>query len=175
MNPRPENFADQPIPTSGVIERPDGTKYLEPSRAAAFLGLVRAGDSLVRSLDRSLQHEHGLSLHQFEVLLFLAVFADDHTMRMSELRRQTPLSQSRVSRLVAGLETEGLVTRSTDATDTRAVNVTITEQGIAAFTAAQDRHLHDLEQHLFSLLTDDEVSQLSAITTKILNVERRLS
>jgi len=153
----------------GVIERHDGTKYLEPERANAFLGLVRAGDSLARRFDRTLQDEHGLSLHQFEVLLFLAVFAEDHTMQMTELRHRTPLSQSRVSRVVAGLEADGLVARGSDPNDSRAVNVTITAQGTDVFKAAQDRHLDDLEQHLFSLLTDREIRQLATITHKILS------
>lgn len=165
LTPEP---TDDRSSTRGVVERPDGTKYLEPRRAEAFLGLVRAGDALSRTLDHTLVDEHGVSLHQFEVLLFLAVFADDRTMMMSELRRRTPLSQSRVSRMVAGLESDGLVTRSTDPTDTRAVDVTITERGVASFKAAQDRHLRDLDHYLFSRLTEAEIRQLAAITTKIL-------
>ncbi len=77
-----------------------------------------------------MERGHGLFLHQFEVLLFLSVFAEDHTMRMSELRRRTPLGQSRVSRVVAGLEGDGPVTRHTDPADSRAVNVTISDHGI---------------------------------------------
>ena len=156
-----------------VIERADGTKYLAPERANAFLGLVRAGDVLVRTFDRTLRRDHGLGLHQFEVLLFLAVFADDRTMQMSELRRRTPLSQSRVSRVVAGLEADGLVVRTNDPTDSRAVDVTITPDGIEVFKAAQDSHLEDLDRHLFSVLTKREIHQLAAITRKIL-IENRL-
>ena len=158
---------------AGVVEGPEGTKYLEPTRARAFLGLVRAGDTLERTLDASLQREHDLSLHSFEVLLFLAVFAPDRQMSMSELRRQTPLSQSRVSRLVAQLEDDELVTRSTDPVDERAVNVRITDHGVATFKAAQDHHLQDLEHHLFSKLTEREVNQLAAITAKILDTPPR--
>lgn len=153
----------------GVVERADGSRYLEPIRAQAFLGLIRAGDKLERSLDATLQREHQLSLHAFEVLLFLAVFADDRQMSMSELRHRTPLSQSRVSRLVAQLEADELVARSNDASDTRAVNVRITDKGVHAFRAAQDRHLDDLDQHFFSKLTSREIQQLATITTKILD------
>lgn len=53
---------------------------------------------------------------EFEVLLFLAS-APDHRMAMTELRRRTPLSQSRVSRVVSGLEAEGLVRREADPAD----------------------------------------------------------
>lgn len=156
----------------GVIVDCDGTKYLQRDCADAFLGLIRASDFVFRALDRSLQTEHGISLHEYEVLLFLAVFSTDHTMMMTELRRRTPLSQSRVSRVVSGLTDEGLVTRTTDPTDKRAVKVTLTPQGLEKYKSAQDDHLRDLDQHLFSLLTEREIGQLAAITTKIIAAHR---
>lgn len=97
------------------------------------------------------------------------VFADDREMSMSELRRRTPLSQSRVSRLGAGLEATGLAIRVDDSSDTRAVNVRITDDGVAAFRSAQDRHLEDLEQHFFAKLIMREIQELANITSKLLD------
>ncbi len=163
--PQPEHHESSP---AGVIVDRDGTKYFSREYANAFLGLIRASESVFRALDRSLQDGHGLSLHEYEVLLFLAVFSADHTMPMIELRRRTPLSQSRVSRVVSGLEDDGLVRRTTDPTDNRAVTVTLTQQGLEKYQSAHDQHLRDLDQHLFSALTEREISQLAAITAKIL-------
>ncbi|MGI9614494.1 MAG: MarR family winged helix-turn-helix transcriptional regulator [Acidimicrobiales bacterium] len=146
---------------------PSSIELTDRDRANAFLGLVLASDGLVRALNRSLQDEHGLSLHEFEVLLFLAAFSEDQTMQMTELRRRTPLSQSRVSRVVSGLEKEGLVTRTSDPADSRAVLVSITQNGIDAFNAANTLHQQDLHDHLFSALTDEEVMQLGSITAKV--------
>ena len=69
---------------------------------------------------------------------------------------------------MSGLEDAGLVKRSTDDVDKRAVTVTLTEHGLEKYRFAQDRHLQDLEQHLFSVLTEREINQLAAITNKIL-------
>ncbi|MGI9598336.1 MAG: MarR family winged helix-turn-helix transcriptional regulator [Acidimicrobiales bacterium] len=143
-------------------------QVVERERADAFLGLVLASNDLVRILDRSLKDEHGLSLHEFEVLLFLAAFCEDRAMQMTELRRRTPLSQSRVSRVVSGLESKGLVRRATDPTDNRGLTVAITPQGLIAFETAKGCHRNDLEEHLFSILTDREIRQLGSITAKIL-------
>jgi len=88
-------------------------------------------------------------------------------MPMTELRHRTPLSQSRVSRVVSGLEDSGLGRRSTDDVDKRAVTVTLTQEGLEKYHSAQDRHLRDLDEHLFSVLTEREINQLAAITTKI--------
>lgn len=165
--PTPQTEDDESPPAGVIVER-DGTKYVSHEYANAFLGLIRASDSVFRALDRSLRDRHGISLHQYEVLLFLAVFSKDRTMPMTELRRRTPLSQSRVSRVVSGLEDDGLVLRTTNPTDNRAVTVTITQQGLKKYQSAQTRHLRDLDEHLFSVLTEQEIHQLAAITTKIL-------
>src|SRR5262245_8002303 len=83
----------------GVVIRPDGLKVMTAERAAAFLGLLRAAETLARELDAELQRDHGIGLREFEVLLFLAVFAPNGRLRMVDLNEWSPLSQSRVSRL----------------------------------------------------------------------------
>src|SRR5258708_13628163 len=110
----------------GVVIRPDGLKYMTPGGAAAFLGLIRAGETLGRELECDLEREHGIGLRAFEVLLFLALFSADGRLRMVDLMQRRPLSQSRVSRLVAELEARGLVARAPSGDDRRGVDVAIT-------------------------------------------------
>src|SRR3977135_4584113 len=86
----------------GVVTRPDGLKYMTPERASAFLGLVRAGDTLARELDAELERDHGIGLRSYEVLLFLAVFSPNGRLRMVDLIERTPLRQSRGSRVSGG-------------------------------------------------------------------------
>ena len=156
----------------GVVHIADGLKYLTPVRASAFLGLVRAGEHLAKELNNELETEHGIGLRGFEVLLFLAVFSPEGRLRISELTERTPLSQSRVSRLVADLEVRGLVQRSVAGADGRGVEVSITEKGLEKFRVAQDTHLAGLDRRMFSRLNKTEIRQLAAITAKILSVDR---
>ena len=155
----------------GVVIRPDGIKLLTPERASAFLGLLRAGESLARELDSELERDHGIGLRAFEVLLFLAVFSSDGRLRMVDLKEGTPLSQSRVSRLVAALEAQGLVTRAPSDDDSRGVQVAITAEGIKKLKEAQDDHLAALERRLFAHLSADEVGQLATLTARILGAQ----
>lgn len=172
-SPRSQKETSRDLPgEEGVVIRPDGLKHLSPVRAAAFLGLVRAGTALGDQLDRELEAEHGLSLRAFEVLLFLAVFAPEGSLRMSQLTEQAPLSQSRVSRLVDHLEARGLVERATDEQDRRGVMVSITADGLEEFKAAQETHLAGLERLLFAHLDDREIHQLARITQKIVDACR---
>jgi DNA-binding MarR family transcriptional regulator len=164
-------MADSPDPAPRPVST-RGPRLFSEEQAKAFLGLIRAGAALERALERGLADEHGIGLHQFEILMFLASASEDHGMPMTELRRRTPLSQSRVSRVVSGLEAEGLVRREPDSTDSRAINVVLTPQGTATFEAARPRHHRDLHEHFFSILTDVEIRQLAAVTTKILDAEQ---
>jgi len=155
----------------GVVIRSDGLKYMTPERASAFLGLVRAGDTLARELDAELERDHGIGLRSYEVLLFLAVFSPNGRLRMLDLIERTPLSQSRVSRLVAELEARGLVVRGPSGDDRRGVEVAITPKGIQKFKEAQDDHIAALERRLFAHLSADEVHQLATLTARILDAQ----
>lgn len=149
------------------VERADGVRHLPPVRAHAFLGLVRAGTTLARELTATLEARHGLSLHAFEVLLHLAAFSPTGSLRLSQLVAQAPLSQSRVSRLVAELEAQRLVTRTSAPDDARGVDVSLTDAGMERFRRAQETHLADLDQRLFSRLSWEDIARLATITAKL--------
>ncbi|MCP3818691.1 MarR family transcriptional regulator [Streptomyces sp. A3M-1-3] len=84
-------------------------------------------------LDREL-HQHGLGASDFEVLDVLAEgTAEDGSCsyRVQELAARVHLSQSALSRLVARLEKDGLVTRVMCSEDRRGVRVVLTDGGRA--------------------------------------------
>ena len=152
-----------------VVERADGLKHPSPEYARAFLGLVRAGEELERELDTELKSHHGLSLRGFEVLLHLAIFSSDGSLRIAQLAEQAPLSQSRVSRLIADLEAKKFVSRSTFEGDSRGVLVSITEDGLRKLKESQDTHFSSLQRRLFARLDRDEITTLARLTEKILD------
>ncbi|MFE7778979.1 MarR family winged helix-turn-helix transcriptional regulator [Streptomyces sp. NPDC057445] len=82
-------------------------------------------------LDREL-HPYGLGASDFEVLDVLAESkAEDGSCsyRVQELAARVHLSQSALSRLVARLEKDGLVTRGMCSEDRRGVRVALTDKG----------------------------------------------
>ncbi|MEV5439398.1 MarR family transcriptional regulator [Streptomyces sp. NPDC052682] len=80
-------------------------------------------------IDRVL-HPYGLGASDFEVLDILATSASDGDQcRVQNLVGRVHLSQSALSRLIARLEKEGLVTRSVCAEDRRGVFVVLTPKG----------------------------------------------
>lgn len=87
-------------------------------------------------LDRTLQEEHGVTASEFAILEQLAA-ASDHTLRMHELGEHAHVTQSALSRLVARLEADGLVSREMCTQDRRAVQTCLTAKGLDRYLAAR--------------------------------------
>jgi DNA-binding MarR family transcriptional regulator len=91
------------------------------------------------SLERRLQHEHGLGVSEYEVLERLAGSGKEES-RMQELAVAVHLSQSALSRVVARLEADGLVRRGMCPEDRRGIMACLTESGRERYEAARPTH-----------------------------------
>jgi DNA-binding MarR family transcriptional regulator len=91
------------------------------------------------SLERRLQHEHGLGISEYEVLERLAGSGKEES-RMQELAEAVHLSQSALSRVVARLEADGLVRRGMCPEDRRGIMACLTESGRERYEAARPTH-----------------------------------
>jgi DNA-binding MarR family transcriptional regulator len=91
-------------------------------------------------LDRALQSDHGISASEFAVLEQLAEAAPDFAMKMHDLGEHVHVTQSALSRLVARLETDGLVERALCTDDRRCVFATLTPAGLDLYHAARPTH-----------------------------------
>ena len=99
------------------------------------------------ALERRLQHEHGLGVSEYEVLDRLATSGKDDC-RMQELADAVHLSQSALSRVVARLETDGLVTRGMCPEDRRGIMACLTPDGRERYEAARPTHREVLAETL---------------------------
>ena len=76
----------------------------------AFTRLLRAHASTTRLLSAELLEEHGLTINDYEALLVLSR-ADGQRLKRVDISRQLLLTPSGITRLLEGLEAEGLVER----------------------------------------------------------------
>lgn len=117
---------------SGLFQHTPGTEYLH---------LLREVLLTYRQLLRQLAVETGLSGAQFEVLRELALA--DGRSTVSALARGLGVDPAAISRLIAGLERDGLVARTRDERDGRRQPVVLTEEGrrlvVAFHTEAHER------------------------------------
>lgn len=93
----------------------------------------------VSALEHALEDEHKLGVSEYEVLERL-VEPDKDEHRMQELADAVHLSQSALSRVVARLEAEGLVTRGICDYDRRGIFACITDAGRERYAAAKPTH-----------------------------------
>ncbi|MFD6155655.1 MarR family winged helix-turn-helix transcriptional regulator [Nocardia sp. NPDC060256] len=91
------------------------------------------------ALEKALQGQHRIGLSEFETLDRL-IDANCGDYRMSDLANDIYLSQSALSRAVARLERDGLVSRTMCTDDRRAVFVCLTEKGREVYERALPTH-----------------------------------
>jgi len=138
----------------------------EPAELAAWRGLLRVHSALVHELDAELRGSHGLSLHEYEVLLILAD-APRERLRMSDVAAAVLLSQSGLTRLVDRLVREGLVERVRCEEDRRGHWAALTVSGRARFEAARSVHHAGVRSRFLGRLNEDDLEALAAAWERV--------
>jgi len=108
----------------------------ESELVEAWRGLLEQHARVTCALERRLQDEHGLGVSEYEVLERLSATGKEQR-RMQELADAVHLSQSALSRVVARLEADGLVTRGMCAEDRRGIFACLTDSGRERYAAAR--------------------------------------
>jgi DNA-binding MarR family transcriptional regulator len=104
----------------------------------AWRGLLERYHATSCALERALSQEHQLGVSEFEVLDWLVETQPlEASCRVSDLATGVHLSQSALSRVIARLEADGLVTRAMCSEDRRGIYVHLTDAGRAKHARAR--------------------------------------
>ena len=139
----------------------------EDPRLEAWRAFLFAHAQVRRQLERELQTEQGMSLGEYEVLLFLA-YSDERRRRMSELADLMVLSRSGATRLVDRLEMAGLVERVSCDTDRRGQWAQITDAGYERLRRASPTHLRGIAEHFLDRIPADELEALHGTMSRVM-------
>ena len=150
----------------GMPVSTDGGLQLATGELAAWGGFLRAHGVLVRELDAELVARHGVTLSDYEVLLFLAS-TPDRRMRMSELAESVLISQSGITRIVDRLTRRGLVKRERCSADRRGLFAVLTRSGLAKLRDASPTHLMGVRSRFLQRLSEDEQTMLSDLWERL--------
>jgi DNA-binding MarR family transcriptional regulator len=115
-----------------------------------------------RQLDAQMRAEHGLSITEYEVLMFLAD-APGRRMRMSEIAQGVLLSRSGCTRLVDRLAELGYVSRSAATTDGRGLYAELTDTGLTKIEAARGTHREGIRRFFLEHVTSTDQIVLADI------------
>jgi DNA-binding MarR family transcriptional regulator len=153
-------MSDRPQPES---QRSDH----DPTACArAWQTLRMAHDRVAERLSAELAGSCALVLNEFDALLYLRMRAAE-PVRIGALREAVSLSQPALSRLVARLESRGLLTRSEAADDGRSSLVGLTPAGTALIDRAIEIHARTVHEALTGKLSAEEQAALLQVLSRI--------
>lgn len=133
---------------------------------AAWLRLLRGGAAARRLLDGELQATHGLTVVEYEALLLLSQ-AEERAMRRIDLARELGLTPSGVTRLLDGLEHDGLVEKGTCARDARVTYAVLTDAGAARLETSSCSHEGSVRSLFEERYTPEELETLASLLGKL--------
>jgi DNA-binding MarR family transcriptional regulator len=137
-----------------------GDSRLDELQFRAWRAFLYAYARVVPRLDQELGAAQGLSLNQYEVLIWLRR-AGERGLRMSDLASRVVLSPSGVTRAVDQLERKGLVKRCIFEGDKRGYLATLTVEGGAVLRTATNVHLYGVREHFLKHLNRTELEHLA--------------
>lgn len=132
----------------------------------AFLGVLEA---LPAAIDVQLKRDSGLNAFEYMVLAALSD-SPQRTLPMTVLAEFACGSISRLSHAVNRLTERGWVNRERVSCDRRLINVTLTDEGMAALTTAAPGHVREVRRVLFDVVSTEKIRQLGEISRDVLAV-----
>jgi DNA-binding MarR family transcriptional regulator len=141
-------------------------RWLDPREQTVWRSFLTATGSFMENLDRQMQRDSGMPLAYFEILAVLSEMPG-RSLRMSELATMCRSSRSRLSHAVSRLEEAGWVRRRACESDKRGAFAELTDEGFKVLESAAPGHVNTVRQHLFDVLTPQQLDQLDDIMAAI--------
>lgn len=121
-------------------------------------------------LEEEFARQLGITVNEFDVLLYVNGAAPGQ-IRLGALQAATPLSQPALSRLVARLETHGLICRKETVADRRVVLLAATDAGRDLLERSVRIHADIVRAMLVERMSDDEQQHLVQTLSRVMSVE----
>ena len=145
---------------------PASTTTRTANELAPWINFLRAHAAITRRLNADLLAKHGLTINDYEVLVYLAN-APEHALKRVELVERLLLTPSGITRLLSGLEGAGYVERLACETDGRAVYAKLTDAGLEKLRAAQETHVAGIESLFLDRYSDEERETLAELLARL--------
>jgi DNA-binding MarR family transcriptional regulator len=133
---------------------------------AAWVTFLRAHAAITREMSAQLQREHGLTLHDYEVLLHLSR-AEGAMMRRVDLAQSVLLTASGITRLLEGLERVGLVEKATCQSDARVSYAKLTDAGWDKLRSAARTHRRGVDELFTGRYSGSELESLAQLLSRL--------
>ncbi|WP_125106139.1 MULTISPECIES: MarR family winged helix-turn-helix transcriptional regulator [Gulosibacter] len=143
-------------------------KWLSVDERAAWMRLLGVLQLLPSALDSHMRKHAHLTLTEYYALAMLSD-APHNRIQTKQLAVFTNTTLSRLSRVISGLEDEGLLRRVPNEHDGRATDIELTEAGAARLVESAPEHVNFVRQVVFAPQGPDGVGELHRSMDAILN------
>ena len=140
-------------------------RWLNPTEMAAWRAFIDSVGDLTSAFEADLAG-HGLTSGDYQVLVYLSE-APERQLRMCDLAAQLRLSPSGLTRRLDGLVKAGLVSRSPNAADRRAMMAVLNAAGWKRLQQAAPDHVESVRKNLFDHLSETQVKNMAKIFESI--------
>jgi DNA-binding MarR family transcriptional regulator len=143
--------------------------WLSPREQDDWQAFIQMQELLRSRLEQGLMSRSGLSNADYTVLAVLSE-APEQRMRPFDLSRGLGWEKSRLHHQLTRMCNRGLVERrpDPDSGNTRAVQVMLTPDGLAAIRAAAPWHVRDVRRLALDALTGDQRAKLGEISRALI-------
>ncbi len=149
----------------------DGTSRIDAHQCARTWTLLRSIYTRINGrLEEEFARQLGITVNEHEVLLCVSG-AEPGQVRLGDLQAASPLSQPALSRLVARLETHGLICRKETVADRRVVLLAATDAGRDLLERSTRLHAGIIHAMLVERMTDDEQQHLVQTLSRVISAE----
>jgi DNA-binding MarR family transcriptional regulator len=142
-------------------------RWLTDDQQHAWRRFVEVLVKVPAALEAQLQRDAGLT-HMGYMVLFTLSERADRRLAMSKLAKLASASLSRLSHVVARLESQGWVRRERDPEDGRVQIAVLTDDGFAKVVDSAPGHAEAVQQLVFDRLTPTQVRQLTKVAEALL-------
>lgn len=144
----------------------DAHHCTEESELRTWVRFLATHAAITRELEAQMMGAHGLTLSDYDVLVQLAR-APERRMRNIELAKAVVLTRSGVTRLVDGLEQDGLVTRCSCPSDKRGTLIALTDEGLHRLREAAATHVEGVRELFLDRIGPDGRAEMDALLGKL--------
>ena len=143
--------------------------WMSPREQVDWQAFMQMQEQLRSRLEQGLVSRCGLSIADYAVLAVLSE-APERGMRQFDLSRALGWEKSRLHHQLTRMCSRGLVERrpDPDSGNARAVQIVLTQDGLAAIAAAAPEHVRDVRLLALDALTDEQLAQLGEISRAII-------
>lgn len=152
--------------TAETAPDPDDVDWLDEAEKRAWWALLEVGSGLFELVSRDIKVISGLTLEDYEILHLLSE-APDRRLRVGELADRMLASRTRLSQRIDRLCERGIMRRERCPEDGRAINVILTDDGLALLADLAPRHLESVRRRVFDHLSRKDVKAIGDSLQKL--------